>query len=165
MASALYSGCITSPNSPASGGLIQKQSNWYYGQKHDDPSNMEYHIEENIMKRTSWGRKIDVPARGKLTHYGAGYSREAIAHELDSQLSEGQSAMMGGTGEWTNKWGHEWLLVKEWGQLRVYESTKTTWSDWRGVVNGVNGKGYSLSEYLKNRESQHSSEAIIFSKK
>ncbi|MBP7822721.1 hypothetical protein KA050_00010 [Candidatus Gracilibacteria bacterium] len=165
MASALYSGCITGPNSPASGGLIQKQSNGYYGQKHDDPSNMEYHIEENIMKRTSGGRKIDVPARGKLTHYGAGYSREAIAHELDSQLSEGQSAMMGGTGEGTNKGGHEWLLVKEGGQLRVYESTKTTGSDWRGVVNGVNGKGYSLSEYLKNRESQHSSEAIIFSKK
>lgn len=165
MAWALYSGAISGANSQAEDGIIKKQGNWFYGTQYDDPTNMEYHIEENIMKRTEGWKRIDVPAKWILVHYGSGYDRWEIMKEIDLKLKEWESAMMGGTGEGTNKWGHEWLVTKEKWQLVVHESTKTGGGDWRGVVNGVNGQWYSLSEYLLWRKNQHSGEAIIFSKK
>lgn len=165
MAWAIYSGAISSANSPAENGIIAKQGNWFYGTKYNDPSNMEYHIEENIMKRTEGWKKVEVPAKWILIHYGSGYDKWEIIKEIDLKLKEGESAMMGGTGEGTNKWGHEWLVTKEKWQLVVHESTKTSGGDWRWVVNGVNGQWYTLKEYLQGRQGQHSWEAIIFSKK
>lgn len=166
MASALYAWAISSANSDTPDGIIKKWPSGYYWERYNDPTNMEYYIEENVMKRTQGWSKNEVPSiPGTIIQYGAGYKREDITKEIGEKLPEGSSAMMGWTGERTNKWGHEWLVVKENGQLKVYESTKTKWDDWRGMVNGVNGSWYSLSEYLSNRESQHPTEAIIFSKK
>jgi hypothetical protein len=53
MASALYVGNISSANSLAEGGIIQKQPNGYYGTRSNDTGNMEYYIEENVMKRAN----------------------------------------------------------------------------------------------------------------
>jgi len=53
MASALYVKNITSANSEAKDGIITKQPNGYYGEKSGEPTNMEYYIEENVMKRVN----------------------------------------------------------------------------------------------------------------
>lgn len=53
MASALYVGNLTSANSDAKDGIIEKQPNGYYGEKSGDTTNMEYYIEENVMKRVN----------------------------------------------------------------------------------------------------------------
>jgi hypothetical protein len=71
MASALYVGNLSSANSDAKEGIIKKQPNEYYGEKSGDPSNMEYYIEENVMKRVNDSSDgiVDVGNSGKLFHY------------------------------------------------------------------------------------------------
>lgn len=165
MAAAIYSGHINSANSWAPEGVIKKQNNWFYGEKYDDTSSMEYYIEENVMKRTEGWKRIEVPGAWTLVHYGSGYQRGDISKDIEGKLSEGESAMMGGTGEGTNKGGHEWLVAKEKWQLMVYESTKTGAGDWRGQVNGIKAQWYKLADYLRGRQWQHPSEALIFAKK
>lgn len=149
---------------------ITRDNNGYFGgEKAQDPTNIEYHIEENIMKRTEWGKKVLVPGStaGTLIHYGAWFDRTKIVEDLKTAIPEGKSAIMWGTGEGTNQRGHEWLVVKEKWELKVYESTNTSKNkgDWRGLVNGINGIGYNLIEYLNNRQLQHAKEAIIFAQK
>ncbi|MEI6711074.1 MAG: hypothetical protein WCK88_02275 [bacterium] len=53
MASALYVGNLSSANSDAQEGIIKKRPDGYYGEKAEDISNMEYYIEENVMKRVN----------------------------------------------------------------------------------------------------------------
>lgn len=161
MVSALYAGIKIQGQKE----LITMQDG-YFGWKENanNPNNIAYHIEENIMKRTEWWKREEAKwSEGMVIHYGAGFDLSKITEEIWSKLWEGQSAIMWGTGEGTNLGGHEWLVVKENGELKVYESTKTKPDDWRGNVDGINGKWYSLIQYLTNRRNDHKSEALIFS--
>jgi hypothetical protein len=162
MAAARYSGILGSVRSPKKW-IQQDKSGYYGGVDAQSPSNMEYHIEENVMKRvassSSW--IIDVWWNGKLVHYSKRNGTRAIYDDIlrNNRLEDGQVAMMGATGRGTNIGGHEWLLSREWDKLKVYESTnyEGKWVSWTWV---------DLLEYLDhNRRSQYAQEALIFAKK
>lgn len=135
---------------------------WYGGDLALKPENMEYYIEENVMQRVNGSSNgmIDVGSQWKLIHYSKSKKWVGwIAEDIKSRLQNGEYAMMGATGEGTNIWGHEWLVVREGDQLMVYDAT---WYKGQGVA----GEGMPLEEYLnqKDRRGKYPNEAIIFAK-
>lgn len=162
MASALYSGNIATANSEAENGIIARQSNGYYGEKSSDIWNMEYYIEENVMKRVADapGSMIDVWGNGKLIHYSKKNKWiPGIVEDIKKHLKPWESAMMWGTGNGTNQGWHEWLITNTDWNLLVYDATGYGWQ-------GVSKSGTDLSKYLEHsRRSEYKDEAIIFAKK
>lgn len=168
MAAAIYTGKLQWPTRSSSkeAPIIQDGDGWYgWREKASNPDNMEYYIEENVMKRVrEQAKKIDVLWNGLLMHYSQ-ENQENTLFDIKNKLQDGESAMMWATGNGTNQDGHEWLVTNEWWQLMVYESTSTSKEDWRGAINGISGTWLPLDEYLQNRSKKYPREAIIFAKK
>lgn len=159
-AAAMYSGVLTSASTQKR--IKMDDTGYYGGERAQNPGNLEYYIEENVMKRTqdSPDGMVDAGGKGKLIHYSKEKKWiENIVTDIKTRLPSGESAMMWSTGNGTNAGGHEWLIHNENGTLKVYEST-----NFEGK--GVSGKGVELWEYLNHkRRSKYQKEALIFAKK
>jgi len=167
MAAAVYVDKLRWPTTESSKEKpIKLESDGWYGwaEKAQNPNNMEYYIEENVMKRVKDEGTKDVLGNGLFMHY-SNKNIDAIVSDIQGKLQDGQSAMMWATGQWTNLHWHEWLVANERGSLKVYESTHTGKEDWRWEVNGISGKWLDLKQYLQNRPADYSDEAIIFAKR
>lgn len=160
MAAARYTGLLDKVSSSKT--WIALQDDWYGGKDTaNNPSNMEYYIEENVMKRVNEDSDgiIDVKEQWKLIHYSKQKKgAQGISDDIMKRLQPGESAMMGATGSGTNIGWHEWLVAREGDELLVYDATNYD-------NQGVSGTGTPLLEYLNHsRRSQYANEAIIFAK-
>lgn len=158
MAAAEYTGF--SPSVPTGQPIPLAEDGWYGGgARASDYRNVEYFIEENIMKRVNSSSEgmDNVGHSGLLVHYSKQRKWvEGITQDIQDRLHEWGVAMMGGTWYGTNKKGHEWLVSKENGIPMVYETTDR--ANWK------RGEGVPLAEYLNTNRGEYRDEAIIFAK-
>ena len=92
-------------------------------------------------------------------HYSKKNWIAAIVDDIKSKLRDGEAAIMGATGNGSNKGWHEWMVTRKWEHLFVYDATsyKNQW---------VAKTWTELSQYLSHqRRTKYQNEAIIFAKR
>ncbi|MFA6080524.1 MAG: hypothetical protein WC753_03550 [Candidatus Gracilibacteria bacterium] len=135
----------------------------------NDPTTIDYYIEENIIERVRVaGGYVKHPNNENLHYYNYSYQHagkggpEAIVDDIVARLNNGEQAVMGATGEGTNKQGHAWMVFKENGKLRMFHSGN---HGGKGLEDWKVGEVSDFVAWLNLRKVAHPSEAIIFAKK